>query len=201
MAASRSFFAFVSTSLALALMLGVAPRAYAQGARASMTLSTSAFADGMDVPVRFSQAAEGVAPGEGRSPALTWANAPEGTQGFVLHMHDMDVARGGTTVDQLHWLVWNLPATTSGLPEGVERGAERPDGSYQTSATGPLYRGPGAPAGGPRHHYVFELYALDAPLDVEPTDDPFDTRDAVMAAMQGHVLGKAVYMGLFRRPE
>ena len=43
-----------------------------------------------------------------------------------------------------------------------------PGGSYQISATGPMYRGPGAPANGPFHHYMFELYALDTKLDVKP---------------------------------
>jgi phosphatidylethanolamine-binding protein (PEBP) family uncharacterized protein len=115
-------------------------------------------------------------------------------------MRDMDVARNKTSDDQLHWLVWDIPATATGLPEGVPRGAQLPDGTHQTSATGPLYRGPGAAANGPFHHYVFELFALDTMLRVEPSDDPFDTRTRVYAALQGHVLGKAVYSGLFRRP-
>lgn len=50
------------------------------------------------------------------------------------------------------------------------------------------------------HHYMFEVYALDIRLDVSPTADAFETRANVMRAMQGHVLGKAVYGGLFRRP-
>ena len=165
------------------------------------TLSTTAFADGGVIPVRFSQAAPGAAPGEGTSPALTWANAPANTQSFVLHMHDMEVVRNRTTDDQLHWLVWNMAATATGLPEGVARGALLPDGSRQTSATGPVYRGPGAGANGPMHHYVFELYALDIPLPLEAVDDAFATRTKVFEAMQGHILGKAVYLGLFRRPQ
>ena len=76
-----------------------------------------------------------------------------------------------------------------------------PDGSRQTSASGPVYRGPGAPATGPMHHYTFEIYALDTKLDVQGTADAFETRAAVMKAMQGHILGKAVYVGLFRRPQ
>jgi len=167
---------------------------------AAMTLTVSGFPDGGQIPVRFSQAAEGAAPGEGTSPAMTWTNVPAGTQSFVLHMHDLDVARNRTTDDQAHWLVWNIPPTVTSLPEGVPKGAQRPDGSYQTSATGPVYRGPGAPANGPMHHYMFEIYALDTMLDVKPLADAFESRAAVMKAMQGHVLGKAVYGGLFRRP-
>jgi len=167
---------------------------------APMTLTVSGFPDGGQIPVRFSQAAEGAAPGEGTSPAMAWTNVPAGTQSFVLHMHDLDVARNRTTDDQAHWLVWNIPPTVTSLPEGVPKGAQRPDGSYQHSATGPVYRGPGAPATGPMHHYMFEVFALDTMLDVKPLADAFESRAAVMKAMQGHVLGKAVYGGLFRRP-
>jgi len=165
-----------------------------------MTLTVSGFADGTQIPVRFSQAAEGAAPGEGTSPAIAWSNVPMGTQSFVLHMHDMDVARNRTTDDQAHWVVWNIPASATGLPEGVPKGSPRPDGSHQISATGAMYRGPGAPANGPMHHYVFELFALDTKLDVQPAADAFETRANVLKAMQGHILGKAVYGGLFRRP-
>ena len=166
-----------------------------------MTVTISGFSDGGQIPVKFSQAAEGAAPGEGTSPAMNWANVPAGTQSFVLNMHDMDVTRNRTTDDQAHWVVWNIPATATGLPEGVPKGSQRPDGSYQISATGPVYRGPGAPANGPMHHYMFELYALDTKLDVQPAADAFETRTNVMKAMQGHILGKAVYGGLFRRPQ
>jgi phosphatidylethanolamine-binding protein (PEBP) family uncharacterized protein len=51
------------------------------------------------------------------------------------------------------------------------------------------------------HHYTFEVFALDSKLDVQPGADAFETRTAVMKAMQGHVLGKAVYMGRFHRPQ
>jgi Raf kinase inhibitor-like YbhB/YbcL family protein len=167
----------------------------------AMTLTIAAFPDGGQVPVKFSQAADGAAPGEGTSPAMNWSNAPAGTQSFVLNMHDMDVARNKTSDDQAHWVVWNIPATATGLPEGVPKGSQRPDGSYQISATGPMYRGPGAPANGPPHHYMFELFALDTKLDVQPAADAFETRANVVKAMQGHILAKAVYGGLFRRPQ
>jgi Raf kinase inhibitor-like YbhB/YbcL family protein len=176
-------------------------RGAAPAAGPAMTLTVTGFPDGGEIPVKFSQAAPGAAPGEGTSPAISWANAPAGTQSFVLNMRDLDVARNKTTDDQAHWVVWNIPATSTGLPEGVPRGSRLPDGSFQISATGPVYRGPGAPANGPRHHYMFEIYALDSKIDVQPTADAFETRANVMKAMQGHVLGKAVYGGLFRRSQ
>jgi Raf kinase inhibitor-like YbhB/YbcL family protein len=180
---------------------GARGAAAAPPAGPAMTMTVVGFPDGGQIPVKFSQAAPGAAPGEGTSPAINWANPPAGTQSFMLNMHDMDVARNKTTDDQAHWVVWNIPATASGMPEGVSKGSQLPDGSFQISATGPVYRGPGAPANGPLHHYMFELFALDTKLDVKPTADAFETRANVMKAMQGHILGKAVYGGLFRRPQ
>ena len=168
---------------------------------APMILSIPGFADGTEIPVQFSQAAEDAAPGGGTSPELSWENTPEGTESFVLHMHDIDVVRDNALEDQVHWMVWNIPGTATSLPEGIPEGQQLEDGSFQTSATGPVYRGPGAPASGPLHHYVFELYALDTMLDVEPVEDAFENRVNVLDAMDGHVIGKATYVGLFRRPE
>lgn len=76
-----------------------------------------------------------------------------------------------------------------------------PDGGVIPSASGEVYRGPGAPATGPLHHYTFELFALDTKIDVPAGADAWATRTAVYHAMQGHILGKAVYVGLFRRPQ
>lgn len=180
---------------------GGAQRGGGQPGTPPMTMSIAAFPDGGPIPIKFTQAAPGAAPGEGTSPAITWTNVPAGTQSFFLHMHDLEVARNKTTDDQAHWVLWNIPATATGLPEGVAKGSQLPDGSYQISATGPVYRGPGAPANGPPHHYMFELYALDTKLDVQPSADAFETRANVMKAIQGHILGKAVYGGLFKRPQ
>ncbi|MFO1185287.1 MAG: YbhB/YbcL family Raf kinase inhibitor-like protein [Bauldia sp.] len=198
--------AFTALS-ALAFSVFVAAPAFAQAPAApatppppAMVLTSTSFPDGGQIPVKYTQAGPGVAAGEGTSPALNWTNAPPGTQSFVLHVHDLEGARNKTTDDVLHWLVWPIPATTTSLPEGVARGAKLADGSYQVSATGPVFRGPGAPATGPMHHYTFEIYALDNMPAVEPAADAYETRTKVLAAIQGHILGKAVYSGLFRRP-
>ncbi len=165
-----------------------------------LMLSVPAYPDGGQFPVQYSQAAPDTKPGGGISPAITWTNVPKGTQSFVLHFHDIDAVRNKTTADQLHWLIWSIPAATNNVPEGVPGGAQLADGSFQISASGPSYRGPGAPANGPLHHYITELYALDISLGVQPGTDPFETREKVMSAMQGHILGKAVYSAQFRRP-
>ena len=94
---------------------GTAAPAGAQAA-APMRLMSNSFIDGGLIPLKYTQA------GEQASPQLAWANAPVGTQSFVLHMHDMEGARNKTSEDQLHWLVWNIPATTRALPEGLPKG-------------------------------------------------------------------------------
>ena len=160
-----------------------------------MVMSISAFADGTEIPAKYTQA------GDQTSPAISWTNVPAGTVTFFLNIHDMELSRNRTTDDQVHWLVWNIPGTATGLPEGVPKGAQLDNGAYQLSVSGPVYRGPGAPANGPRHHYTFELFALDTKLDVQPGTDPFATRAELIKAIQGHILGKAVYMGLFHRPQ
>ena len=143
-------YVLASTIVVLAATLAHAQQ---RGGAPPMTMTVAGFSDGGQFPVKYSQAAPGVATGEGLSPAITWTNVPAGTQSFVLNMHDMEVARNRTTDDQAHWVVWNIPATATGLPEGVPKGAQLADGAYQISATGQMYRGPGAPANGPPHHY------------------------------------------------
>jgi len=159
-----------------------------------MTLTSTGFTDGAQIPAKYSQAGDEV------SPPLAWSGAPDSIASFVLIVHDTDAAAGNGTDDVLHWLVWNIPGTARALPEGVPPGSQLVDGTRQISVSGPYYRGPGATASGPVHHYVFELFALDAVLDVQPVGaSPAATRAAVMAAMAGHVRGKAAAVGLFRR--
>lgn len=161
---------------------------------ARLVMTVKAFADGSIIPNKYTQS------GSQTSPAITWTNVPMGTKSFFLYMHDMDVSRNHTTQDQVHWLVWNIPGTATGLPEGIPRGSRLRDGAYQISASGPVYRGPGAPASGPLHHYAFELFALDTMLNVQSGTDAFQTRTSLMKAIEGHILGKAVYIGRFHRP-
>lgn len=172
-----------------------APAPAAAPAAKPMVMSMTAFADGTEIPAKYTQA------GDQTSPAITWSNVPAGTATLLLHMHDLEVSRNKTSDDQLHWIVWNIPGTATGLPEGVPKGAQLDNGAYQLSASGQVYRGPGAAANGPRHHYTFELIALDTKVDVQPGADAFETRAEIMKAIQGHILGKAVYMGLFHRPQ
>lgn len=178
-----------------------APAAPAQGRAGGppnppLLMTTTAWQDGGVIPDKYTQAAGPSAV----SPALSWSQVPAGTQSFVLLMHDPEpVLARGSKMDITHWLAWNIPGTSTGLPEGVAAG-ELPDGTRQVSLRANAYMGPGAPPG-PYHHYTFELYALDIKLEV-PQGQPQQaaaTRQAVVDAMDGHVLGKAVLVARFHR--
>jgi Raf kinase inhibitor-like YbhB/YbcL family protein len=187
----------ICLTLAVAAALSM-QRGRGRGGLQPLTLTSSAWEDGAAIPDWYAQ------PGHDVSPPLSWTwttpSPPENIASFVLIVHDLDWPIGNGTDDMLHWLVWNIPAATRRLPEGVPQGATLPDGSRQISATGPNYRGPAVPVSGGPHHYVFELYALDAMLDVPAVGaSPPQTRAAVAAAMAGHVRGKGVYTGAYRR--
>ena len=163
--------------------------------RPPMTLTTTAFPDGAQIPAKHTQA------GDQMSPALSWTNVPPGTVEFrAAHARSR---RRAQQDDRGSGALAGLEHSRhgDGTPEGVPKGPELKDGSKQISASGPVYRGPGAPASGPLHHYTFELYALDTKMDVQAGADAWETRTALWKAMKGHILGKAVYVGLFRRPQ
>lgn len=167
-----------------------------RGGTVIMTL-TAPWAPGAEIPIKYTQAGGEV------SPALSWGDPPETVVSFALIVHDVSAAVNPGTDDVLHWMVWNIPAASRGLPEGVPQGSQLPDGSRQISATGPNYRGPGALASGPPHVYVFELFALDSMIDVPALGAPGASvpqiRAAVMSAMATRVRGKAVTAGVFKR--
>src|SRR4051812_16896862 len=122
------------------LAVCAAVSALAQGTGSKpLTLSSPAFADGAEIPVKYTRL------GAGTSPPLTWTNVPPGTQALLLHVHDVDTPQQRYPIlgpTRLHWLVWNIPATSTGLPEGVADDEILPDGSFQLSARSFAYFGP-----------------------------------------------------------
>jgi Raf kinase inhibitor-like YbhB/YbcL family protein len=127
--------------------------------------------------------------GKNISPQLSWSGAPAGTRSYVVLAEDPDA---GSPKPFVHWVVYDVPATAKGftvnaLPAGAVAGA---NGSGKTG-----YRGPHPPPDGD-HHYHFEVFALDRPLGLKPGAD----RDAVVAAMRGHVLAEGELVGVFRKP-
>jgi len=157
-----------------------------------LTLTTTAFDDGSIIPAKFTQSVPNPV-----SPPLQWTNVPPNTASFVLIVRDPDGAPEKSTGDVLHWMVFNIPGSARELPEAMPATPQMPDGTIQGKNTrgGVGYRGPGMGAAGPYHHYTFELYAVDAKLDLGPDA----TRADVLKAIDGHVLGKGVLVGRFHR--
>jgi hypothetical protein len=122
--------------------------------------------------------------GDDVNPPLTIEGIPEGTKTLVLIVDDPDCPTG--TWD--HWIVWNIPATTSKIAENTVLGTEGMNDFRRRS-----YGGPCPPSG--THRYFFKVYALDVKLDLSPTSRKRD----VEKAMQGHVLAEGELVGLYRR--
>lgn len=150
---------------------------------ASFSLTSPAFPSGGQIPRRHS------CEGEDLSPPLSWSGAPDGAAGFALVVDDRD-ARGF-----VHWVVADLPASTTGLPEGVPSSGPGvpPQGRNDFGRVG--WGGPCPPPGSGDHHYVFTLYALSSPLGLGGSPSASQVR----AAAQGRVLAAAVLEGTFRR--
>ena len=154
-------------------------------AAAAFTLSSTAFNNDANIPSRYTCDAGTQNP----SPVLSWKDAPAGTQSFVLIMHDPDAPMpGGFT----HWVLFDVPASTTQLPEGFQPGSVGVSGNSGFRRAG--YGGPCPPSG--VHHYHFTLSALDtASLGLQAGA----TKADVEKAMQGHVLGTAELVGLYQR--
>ncbi len=149
-----------------------------------LLMTSDAFPDGGIVPQKY--AGRG-----GVQPGFKFSGAPEGTVSYAIIFHDIDVSLKGSTGDVLHWIVWNIPASANGIPEG----SVPPGSVVGRGITGQnAYFGPGAPAGPRYHHYVFELYALNANLDLPATAG----REELLKAMEGKIVAKSAYVGRFR---
>ena len=120
------------------------------------------------------------------SPGLLWKNQPKGTHSFALIMDDPD-APAGTFV---HWVVFNIPSTVLGLPEGTVTGMQGGN-SFNTNK----YGGPCPPKGHGQHHYHFTIYALDSMLKLRPGA----SKEQLLIAMQGHILAQAELIGTYER--
>lgn len=167
----------------------------------TLSVSSPSFPDGGEIPMRHGGR------GENKSPQFDFhwnmgpaaAEAPATLVSYAVIFHDIENATARGPVDTLHWAAFNIPGTAKGLPEGLA-GGDLPDGTRNGPGINagrgtPSYFGPGA-GPGPFHHYVFEFYALDTKLELPATA----TRDELLKAMEGHVIGKAAYVGRFHAP-
>jgi len=152
-----------------------------------LTITSPAFASKGPIPEQYTCKSSVAG-----SPPLRWQGVPASAKTLALIVKDPD-APSGTFV---HWVIYNIPATASGLEAGVPQTARLADGALQGNNTlGKLgYMGP-CPPPGPAHHYHFRLMALDTRLDLQPGA----TADEVEAASRRHVRAEAELVGTFAR--
>jgi Raf kinase inhibitor-like YbhB/YbcL family protein len=194
--------AVLGLGMAAALVLvGVSPSSAQKGGGKKggiqlppmIKITVEGYSDGGVIPNKYTCAGSPTAP----SPKISWSGAPANTAAYTVLFHDPDPVLGGSaTNDVMHWMIFDIPGTATGLPEGVAKGAELPDGSKQLAGfAGNGYMGPCAPPGHGAHHYTFEIWALSEKLNLPATA----TRDQVMQAMNGKVLTKGLYVGFFEQ--
>lgn len=155
-----------------------------------MKLESPAFPPGGSIPVRHT------CDGIDCSPELRWSGAPPGTQSFVLIVDDPDAPDPAAPQRVwVHWVLYNLPADCTGLPEAVPPHQLPPgtlEGKNDWNRTG--YGGPCPPIG--RHRYFHKLYALDTRLP----NLHLPTKAELLKAMEGHVLEQVEIVGTYERP-
>lgn len=176
------------------VMLSAASLAFGQAAPPPFTISLPALKDGTELPVKFScsNAPSGV------SPQIQWANPPAGTQSFAILLHDPEPHPQKGIYDVTHWFIYNIPGDAKELAENLPNG-DLPNGAKQLKNIRGFagYFGPCAPPTATQHHYTFELYALDTKLNLGADA----TRADAMKALDGHILGGAVFVQLFKRAQ
>jgi Raf kinase inhibitor-like YbhB/YbcL family protein len=111
-------------------------------------------------------------------------------------MHDTDAAPMKGVMDVTHWIFWGIPASATSVPAGIKPDSS-PNGIVQGVNIRKVngFQPPCPPPGATPHHYIFEIYALDSTLDLAAGSSRAD----LLKAMDGHVIGKATYVGLFGR--
>ena len=185
-------------SLACFLLATLAIEVGAQDAPETISVTSSAFDHHGMVPEANS------AYGDNVSIDLSWADLPEGTQQLALICDDPIVVEIGMMEQPfVHWVMYNIPASASGLPAGLPSDATLEMDGLEGAVNGlnglrrPGYFGPRPPANGQLHAYHFRVYALDDALNLEPGLGKAELLDA----MEGHVLATGMLMGHHERKE
>lgn len=159
----------------------------------TLTIACSSFSNQAAIPQQYT--------GDGAdvSPPLAWQGVPEGTKELAIVCADPDAPSPEPWV---HWLIYKISPEVTELPEGlpasptIQSPVKACQGRNSWSSGQTIgYRGPAPPPKHGNHHYHFTLYALDSELDVDPGID----KDALLAAMEGHIVSQAETMGTYAR--
>lgn len=155
----------------------------------ALRIQSTAFAPGETIPARYTCEGADIAP------PLTWSGVPPAAQSLVLILDDPDAPDPRSPrMTWVHWVLYNLPPGSGGLPEGATSKDLPPgtrEGRNDWTRTG--YGGPCPPIG--RHRYFHRLYALDRVLP----DLGTPTKAALLAAMQGHILEQTELVGTYQK--
>lgn len=167
------------------------------GGRETMKLTSSQFDHGAKIPAAFT------VEGQDISPPLAWSDVPAQTRSFALICDDPDAPSPQRPAREpwVHWVLFNIPADSTALTQAISptsepaevKGARQGKNSWPDDNIG--YRGPAPPPGSGRHRYFFKLYALDTSLDLPAGA----TKQQLLAAMSGHLLGEGQLMGTYER--
>jgi Raf kinase inhibitor-like YbhB/YbcL family protein len=145
-----------------------------------MKLTSNTFENMKNIPAQYG------CHGNNINPPFSISDIPDGTKSLALVVDDPDAPNG----DFVHWLVWNIPATTSMIESGI-----LPENSVQglNDAKHNNYYGPCPPSG--LHRYYFKLFALDILLDLKKNSRKAD----LINAMDGHILGQTELVGIYSK--
>jgi len=161
--------------------------AMATSTRSTLALTSTAFSPNTSIPSQYT------CDGAQTSPPLSIAGAPQGTQSYALIVEDPDVPKqlmpAGVFV---HWVLFNIPASITEITEGAQVGTPGANGAGKNAYTGPC---PPAQYEPSEHRYIFSLYALDRSLSLKAGA----SKDDVVKAMQGHILGQTQLIGKYKK--
>ena len=185
----QAWFLLVSTGLFFSLSMGpISGQEFSH----DIVLKSRAMQTGEAMPRDYTP------DGRNLSPPLTWSNLPAGTQELAIVCADFGA---GNPPPWVHWIIYGISPATVGLPAGLPvESHEAMPADLADAIQGlngwrrPYYRGPAPPAGTP-HLYHFSVYALDEVLGLEPGL----TRDDLLEAMEGHILGRGDLVPIYER--
>jgi Raf kinase inhibitor-like YbhB/YbcL family protein len=179
----------------VAALAGIARPAAAQAAPHRIIVESAA------VKTNEMMARDYTPDGRNVSPPLSWKDVPAGTKELAVVCSDFGA---GNPPPWVHWIIYKIPPTATGLPENIPIDSATPMPRELAGAVQGLngwrkniYRGPAPPPGKP-HIYYFTVYALDAPVELQPNQPPL-TRAELLQAMQGHIIGQGEIVPIYER--
>lgn len=176
----------IAAMLASLLATGCGEDSATHGTKMKIQLTSDAFSEGQPIPSRHAYDQQDI------SPELRWSGVPSTAKSLALIADDPDAPMG----TWVHWVLYDIAPEKTGLPEGLPKSPELPDGARQgvNDYKGIGYGGPCPPPGKP-HRYFFKLYAVDAKMDLKSGL----TKKELLKAIEGHVLGEGELMGTYQR--